>query len=34
MIKGQKVSILRLTDDKYGGIFGELGFNGETFKYY
>ena len=34
MIKGQKVSILRLTDDNYGGTVGELGFNGETFKYY
>ena len=34
MIKGQKVSILRVTDDKYGRTVGELGFNGETLKYY
>ena len=34
MIKGQKLSILRLTDDKYIGTVGDLGFNGETFKYY
>ena len=29
-IKGQKVSIRRVTEDKYGRTVGELSFNGEN----
>ena len=30
MIKGQKVSIRRVTEDKYGRTVGELNFNGKN----
>ena len=30
MIKGEKVSIRRVTEDKYGRTVGELSFNGEN----
>ena len=30
MIKGQKVSIRRVTEDKYGRTVGELSFNGQN----
>ncbi len=30
MIKGKKVSIRRVTEDKYGRTVGELSFNGEN----
>ena len=30
MIRGKKVSIRRITEDKYGRTVGELSFNGEN----